>query len=340
MKDDKWPIKFFGVALLSFTAILFVCEIGVAVANYILGDTVLRSYTITLVVIPVISLLFTMTVFSMLYVTRKKTGILVESLDKVAGGDYSVKIEVKRGDTFASVYENFNKMTRELSSVKTLREDFVHELSHEIKTPLASIHGFAKLLSEGGVSEDEQKKLLQIIADEAVRVRKLADGVLTLSKLENQQLVSENKNFRLDLQVTDCIIMLERDWESKNIDISSELEPVSIEGDSGMLTQVWLNLLSNAIKFTPEGGKIEIKLRRENGFAAVTVKDNGAGVAEEDIPHLFDKYYRAPTAESTDGNGLGLTICKRICTLAGGRITVTSKRGEGSVFKVLLPLGK
>lgn len=335
---SKFIIKLVGLALLTFTVVLLVCEIAVAIVNNMFADSKLGAYTITLMVIPAISLVLTVLLVLSYYSTSKKSELLVESLNRVANGDYSVSIEVKSADTFAEVYENFNKMTRELNSVKTLREDFIRELSHEIKTPLSSINGFANLLLDGDLSEEENKKILKIIADEALRLKKFADGILLMSKLENQQFTGERQSFRLDLQITDCIILLEQEWESKNIEIISELDNTKIVGDNTLIAQIWLNLLGNAIKFAPAGGKVEVKLRRENGFAVAEIKDNGAGISPEDLPHIFDKYYRAEEAKIEDGNGLGLAICKRICDLSGGKISVDSKKGEGCTFKVALPL--
>ena len=337
-KKNNTLLKFTAFSLLFFTVILLVCEIAVAVLNDAIADTQFGAYTMTLIVIPVISLMLTVTLVWAFYTISQKSQVLIKNLNKVASGDYGAQIEVRRGDTFAEVYLNFNKMTRELNSVKTLRDDFVHELSHEFKTPLASIHGFADLLLEGGVSEEERNKFLRIISDEADRLRRLADGILILSKLENQQMPGENEQFRLDVQINECIIMTERGWSQKNIDVSSSLDPVKINGDPVLLRQVWLNLLSNAVKFTPEGGKILCGLTQRDGYAVVTVSDNGTGIKDEDLPKIFDKYYRGTNLPQSEGNGLGLAVCKRICNLCGGEISVESRLGEGAAFTVKLPL--
>lgn len=326
---------YFGVAVVTFLIMLGVGGITVAILNSITTD---EAYSITLVILPGFAFIFATVVVLMLYAIAQKSQTLIDSLNRVANGDYSAVIEYKRRDTFGEVYKNFNKMTKELNSVKTMREDFVHDFSHEIKTPLFSIQGFANLLLEGGLSEEESKKFLKIISDEAGRLWRLADSTLTMAKLENQQLTGEKKTIRLDSEITECIIMCERDWEAKRIEISSGLDPLKIEGDAVMLREVWLNLLSNAIKFTPEGGKIEITLKRVGGSAQVAFKDSGGGVSPADMPKIFDKYYRGAEAKTTPGNGLGLAICKRICTLSGGDISVLSEEGKGSTFTVTLPV--
>ena len=229
-------------------------------------------------------------------------------------------------------------MAEDLGSVKRMRDEFISNFSHEIKTPLFSIQGFANLMLDGGLTDEETKKFLKIISDEAGRLFKLADSNLTMTRLENQQTLGERKPLRLDSEINECIIMLEREWEAKKIEVTSSLEPIRTESDGAMLRQVWLNLLSNAVKFTPEGGKIEVGLERRGNFAVATFSDSGCGVPESEREKIFEKYYRAPSSKDVEGNGFGLAICKRILTLAGGKITVESGDKQGSKFSVFLPL--
>lgn len=337
-RDRKNLSRLVGTALLTFTVALIVCEFIVAVINNVLADTELMAYSYTLIIIPFISIIFTGIIVWSASSTSRNTAVLIESLNRVAQGDYNAVIDPEQHGSFSEVYENFNKMTKELNSVKSMREEFVHSLSHEFKTPLCSIQGFANLLLEGEATEEESRQYLQIIADEADRLRRLADGVLTISKLETQHLMDERREFRLDEQIRDCVIMYQRFWSEKNIDVEVNLDEVTINGDADMLKHVWINLISNAVKFTPENGKIDISLKRENGGAVAVFKDSGYGVNEEDISKIFDKYYRSPSAKKTAGNGLGLAICKRICTLYDGTITCKSKKGNGAEFTVTLPL--
>lgn len=327
-----------GIAVLSFMVLLGMAALTVALVNVLANRLQFEVYTITYVALVGFAVVLSTATTVVFYIMAKKAQKLIDGLSRVAAGDYSAEIDYRRGDTFTRVYKNFNKMTAELRSVKSLRDDFVHNFSHEIKTPLFSIQGFANLLLEGGLTEEEERKFLTIISVEAGRLGQLADSILLLSKLENQQLLGERTPLKLDAEITDCIIMLEREWDGKHIEIETDLAPVKLEGDGAMLRQVWINLLSNAIKFTPEGGKIEVGLKREGDFAVVKIKDSGMGIAAEDLPRIFEKYYRSASASGTEGNGLGLAICKRVCALAGGDISAESELGKGSTFTVRLPL--
>lgn len=339
IKNKRSRTKLAGLAFLVFTLLLLVCEIVVAIlTNSNAIPESVQAYSVTLIILPVVSLVSTLTIVLTFYNTSKKSQTLVDSLERVARGDFSVSLEVKKLDSFSQVYDNFNKMTRELGSVAALREGFVHDLSHEIKTPVSSIHGFASLLLEGNCTEEEQKQYLKIIADEAERLRRFVDGVLTLSKLENQQFAGESKDLRLDLQIRDCVITLQKEWEIKGVEINLSLTPVIMRANEELLRHIWLNILTNAIKYTPSGGKVDISLKRENGYAVAVFKDSGAGIAAEDLPHIFDKYYRGLNVKTVEGNGVGLAICKRICDLLEGEITCNSKKGEGATFTVKLPL--
>lgn len=327
-----------GIAVLTFLVLLGIAELAVTIVNVLANRLQFEVYTITFVALVGFAVILSVTTTVVFYIMAKKAQKLIDGLSRVAAGDYSAEIDYRRGDTFTKVYKNFNSMTKELRSVKTLRDDFVNNFSHEIKTPLFSIQGFANLLLEGGLTAEEEQRFLTIISEEAGRLGRLADSTLLLSKLENQQLLGERAALRLDSEITDCIIMLEREWDGKHIEIDSDLTPVRIDGDGAMLRQVWINLLSNAIKFTPEGGKISVSLRRESGSAVVKVTDTGCGIPQEELSKIFEKYYRSASAKETAGNGLGLAICKRICALSGGDISAESRTGGGSTFTVTLPI--
>ncbi len=338
MGRTKKGLLFFGIGVLSFSVLIAAAAIIVAILNVITEDEGFDAYTVAFIALTVFALIFTTAVVVTFYIMMQKSQSLIDSLNRVAEGDFGVEIEFRRGDAFAKVYRNFNKMTKELRSVKTLRDDFVANFSHEIKTPLFSIQGFANLLLEGGLTGEEETKFLNIISSEAGRLGRLADNALTLSKLENQQVVGERAPIKLDAELSEAVVALEREWTAKNIEVSADLAPVKIYGDAAMLGQVWYNLLSNAVKFTPAGGKVEVELSAENGFAAVRVKDSGCGVSPEDMPRIFEKYYRSPSQKDKEGNGLGLAICKRICALSGGEISAENSPGGGAVFTVRLPI--
>lgn len=338
MKAGKSGLKFIGLGVLLFVMVLAALEIALAILNTLQQNLPFGAYAITLIVLPVVALLVTNGIIIAFYIRTQKTQKLIDSLNRVAEGDYSAEIEYSRRDTYANIYKNFNKMTHELKAVKTLREDFIHNFSHEIKTPLFSIQGFANLILDGGLTQEEHDKFLKIISEEAGRLWRLADSTLTLSKLENQQLPGERQPLRLDVEINDSIILLEHEWEEKGIEVSADLEAIRLLGDKEMLRQVWVNLLSNAVKFTPSGGRIEVGLKRVGNLAVVTFRDSGCGISVEDMPRIFDKYYRSEGAKSTEGNGLGLAICKRICALSGGDVTCQNNEGGGATFTVTLPI--
>lgn len=330
-----------GMFLLIFVALVMVSEVTLAIINLFFWDSKsVGSFVVPIAVMPVIALALTGIIIWLNNENNKMAGTFIEAFDKVSHGEFGYQLEVpKKGRQFKLLFENFNKMSKELSSIQTLKDEFIHDFSHEFKTPIASINGFANLLLEGGLTEEEQRQYLKIIADESARLSTLAENTLTLNRLENQQFLGEVKPYRLDLQIKECVILLEREWTAKDITVSSELAPLEYEGNASLMQQVWLNLIGNAIKFTPSRGEIAVSLAERGGGAEVRVSDNGIGMSKEVALHVFDKYYQGDASHSTRGNGLGLSIVKRIVTLAGGSVSVESREGEGSTFIVFLPIG-
>jgi signal transduction histidine kinase len=335
IKFDKK--KFILIFIFSFIGLTMLSEFVLVVLNSIVTKGQQIEYIIPLYLVPFFAMLLTWILYIFISAHSDRSQTLIESMNKVAEGDYTVRIGYENTDKeWRKIYDNFNKMTMELSSVHTVREDFVHNFSHEFKTPISSIHGFAQLLLDGDLTEEEREKFLKIIVDESDRLWKMADNMLTYSKLENQQILADVTEIDVAEQIRECIIMLQAEWEKKRIEIATNLDDVTMTGSGAYLKQVWINLINNAIKFTPEGGKIEVKLREKGDKVHVSVKDNGIGIAEDELEKIFDKYYRTGTLK-VDGNGLGLPICRRICFLSGGEISATSKLGEGSTFFVTLP---
>ena len=263
---------------------------------------------------------------------------LVAGLNSISKGNFAVRLDPETGGPISEVYADFNKMGAELQSVQTLKEDFINSFSHEFKTPITSINGFAKLLLEEDVPEDDKQKYLQIIADESSRLAGLANSSLLLSKLESQRFVLDKEPYSLDEQIKRCAILLSPEWNKKEIELSAELEPVTFNGNADLMQHVWINLLSNAIKFTPQQGEITVTLKAKNGVAIVTVSDTGKGMTEEEMARIFVKYYQGDPEHSKKGLGLGLSIIKRIVDLCGGKIDVKSTVNEGSTFTVCLPI--
>jgi signal transduction histidine kinase len=262
---------------------------------------------------------------------------LMAGIDKVASGDFFVELDGARAGPYRDVFESFNTMSRELRSIQTLRDDFTNQFSHEFKTPLASISGFAELLLEEGCSDEQRRRYLGIIAAESARLSEMSSNSLLIAKLETQHYVVDKKSYALDEQLRQCVILLSPLWTRKGIDVSADLEPASFTGNADLLKHVWINLLSNAIKFTPPGGVIRVGLRREGDWLAATISDTGRGMSAEELYRAFEKYYQGGAGVSSKGLGLGLSIVRRILDLCGGRIEARSVPTKGSAFTVLLP---
>lgn len=278
----------------------------------------------------------TATLFSRRF--NKLVSGLTEGLTAVAGGDFSRQLDPEKGGPLKQAYEDFNKMCGELQSVQTLRTDFIDNFSHEFKTSITAVKGFAELLREEGVSPEEKEQYIQIIIDESSRLADLANSALLLSGLESQQYISGKEVYLLDEQIKRCAILLSSAWEEKKIAFSAELESVRYYGNEELMRHVWLNLLGDAVKYTPEGGEIGIALQAGPEEVTVRVTDTGVGMSEEVQAHVFDKYYQGEAGKRGKGLGLGLAIVHRIVELCGGRIEVSSVEEQGSVFTVTLPL--
>jgi len=260
---------------------------------------------------------------------------IIEATRRISVGDFSVQVKRQGIKELDELSVSFNKMTRELSSIEILRNDFVNNFSHEFKTPIVSIRGFAKLLKDGQLSEEEKREYLEIIIAESERLAALSTNILNLSKYEAMEIVAEKSPFPLDEQIRRAILMTEPRWSAKDIEIQVELDDIIFNGDENLMQQIWLNLIDNAIKFSDKGGKIVIQLVSEGAGVRFSVKDEGIGM--EETKRIFDKFYQADSSHSGAGNGLGLAMVKRIVELCDGAVWVESKAGEGSVFVVELP---
>lgn len=276
-----------------------------------------------------------------MYKNKKKAlDTISEAIRKVASGDYGFKIKTEKVNELTPVYEDFNKMSADLESVQMLRNDFINNYSHEFKTPIASINGFASLLLEKNVSEEERKQYLEIIVEESSRLSKLAANTILLSKLNSQQIITDVEKYDLSEQLRQCSIILSKAWLDKKIKFVCELPDVDFYGNKELMQHLWINILGNAVKYTPSGGKIYVNIMSDEEYIKVEISDTGEGMDEETIQHLFEPYYQGDTSHSRQGLGLGLAICKRIVELCGGRISVQSKKGAGSAFTVILPKNK
>jgi len=263
----------------------------------------------------------------------------LEALNKISRGDFNISIDINEYDPFSEVAESVNKMARELSSMESRRQDFISNVSHEIQSPLTSISGFAELLKSESLTKKQREHYLEIIETESKRLSKLSDNLLKLSTLESENVPLSFSDFRLDKQIEHAILMLEPQWIAKNLDIDAEFEKISIHADEELLDQVWINLIHNAVKFTPENGLIKIKIYQNDCQIVCNIIDNGVGISKEDQIHIFERFFKVDKSRdrSLGGNGLGLSLCKKIIELHSGQITMESELGKGTKFIVTLP---
>lgn len=267
---------------------------------------------------------------------------LAEATKKVANGDFSVYIPAfhtpDKLDYLDVMILDFDKMVEELGSIETLKTDFVSNVSHEMKTPIAIIKNYAELLQMDGISEKQRKEYGQSIEAAALRLSNLISNILKLSKLENQRMVPEVETYDVCRQLCQCAILFEDAWEEKEIELETDMEDSAmIKADQSLLELVWNNLLSNAVKFTEPEGTIGIRQTTQGKQIRISIWDTGCGMSQETARHIFDKFYQGDTSHSKTGNGLGLAMVKRVMELLDGEIKVVSQDGKGSNFTVTLP---
>ena len=217
------------------------------------------------------------------------------------------------------------------------RENFINSFSHEFKTPIVSIQGFAKQLKKENLSEEKKQEYIDIIISESKRLTNLSSNILMLSKLENQQIITDKTSFSLDEQIRNCILLLEKQWTAKDISFDIDMQEIQYTTNAEMLSQVWVNIIGNAIKFSPEGSSIRIKLFKESDVITAEITDRGIGMDQQTISHIFERFYQGDRAHASEGNGLGLPLVKRIVELCNGNIRVESQYGKGTNFIVTLP---
>ncbi|WP_066685868.1 sensor histidine kinase [Christensenella intestinihominis] len=265
------------------------------------------------------------------------------ALDRIAAGDFDVLIDQDASNPYNEHYNEMvsriNSMAQGLKSMEQLRQDFVSNVSHEIQSPLTSIGGYAALLHDETLPEEKRNHYLDIIEAESKRLSGLSDNLLKLSALDADRAPFDPRPFRLDKQLEEILLLLEPQWSAKEIELNVDLQALTISGDRDLLSQVWINLLNNAIKFSHRGGTISVCLRSADGGAQCTIRDNGIGIPEADLPRIFERFYKVDKARDrkAGGNGLGLSIVKKIVGLHGGTIKAESTAGQGAAFTVSIP---
>ena len=263
---------------------------------------------------------------------------ITDTAEKIMQGDFTARVEPMNGltaDGFNQIGMAINAMAEELSGTETLRTDFIANVSHELKTPLAVMGNYATMLQRPGITEEERVEYAKSISEAARRLAQLITNILKLNKLENQQIFPKAEEYDLGELLCACLLQFENAWERKNLNIETDIaDDVRIRSDAELLSLVWNNLISNAVKFTPEGGTIGVSLKVENGQTIVAVSDTGCGIKPEIGQHIFEKFYQGDTSHATQGNGLGLALVKRVVDILNGEISVQSAYGQGTTFTV------
>ncbi len=342
MKKELTPrvtlrVKFFLICMAEFVVVVLLSE---------LAGWLLRRWLGVTVSIPIFvwAILFSVVVGGAItkFITRSFIDPITQlgkAMKEVANGNFQVTAQCRsRLKEVNDIYASFNLMVKELGATETLQTDFISNVSHEFKTPINAIEGYASLLQDHQQSQAEQDAYIEKILFNTHRLSTLTGNILLLSKINNQSIHPQRTVFRLDEQVRQAIVALEQKWTEKDIDFDVELDKISYSGYESLLIHVWSNLIDNAIKFDPHGGMIALRLRQEDGFAVFTIDDNGPGVAPEDQERVFHKFYQSDSSRVMDGNGLGLPLVKKIVEFSGGTVTLENLPEAGCRFTVRLPL--
>ncbi|MGN1398773.1 MAG: sensor histidine kinase [Erysipelotrichaceae bacterium] len=274
-----------------------------------------------------------------IYIARKfnvEAVDLAKGIEEASKGNYHAKLDPKQAIIFEDAYNNFNKLEEELKKANTLQDEFVNNYSHEFKTPINSIAGFACLLLSDDINEEDRKKYLKIISEESQKLSSLAENAILMTKLNSQSIVPHKKQYRLDEQIRRCVILFEPHYVKKKINFTCNLEETYYYGSEELMEHLWNNLISNAVKYTNQNGNISINLRNYANNIIFSIIDDGIGIAQKDLDNIFDKFYQVDKSKTTRGLGLGLTIVSRILQLVEGKIKVESTLSEGTNFTITL----
>ena len=341
-KGARW--SFFG-SLLFFLTIALTVTLAVTIYAYVdertAGDRKVVALVMWLVVIFLSVFCTIADIFRRKMMVDKPVEQILNATEKIAAGDFSVRLHQRHGyteyDEYDCIMENLNVMAETLGKSEILKTDFISNVSHELKTPLAILQNYAQLIKR---EKDEEKRAqyADTMLSATRRLNDLVGNVLKLSKLENEKIPAERKRIRLDESIAEAVIALENKIEEKGLEVECDLDEVEIFSSAGYLEIVWNNLLSNAVKFTNDGGRVEVTLKKEGNFAIVKVQDTGCGISAETGKRIFDKFYQGDTSHAQEGNGLGLALVKKVIDVLGGEISVESELGKGTAFTVVLKI--
>ena len=329
--------------------IMFLSEILVSILMYLLLQTELlfrTDNTIPSSALVVITALFANFIVGILLsvpLSRyplKPINELINKLNLLAAGKYKTRIQTEgissKYPAFVELADSFNTLANELEHTEMLREDFINNFSHEFKTPIVSIAGFAKLLRKGNLSTEEQKEYIQVIEEESLRLSNMATNVLNLTKVENQTILTDTTTYNLSEQIRACILILEKKWEKKQLSFSVDFDEYTITANEELLKQVWLNLIDNAIKFSPKDSTIWIDITQNIDLTIISITNKGSSIKPEHQKRIFHKFYQADESHAKEGNGIGLSIVKRVVELHGGEILLNGQN-DHTTFVIKLP---
>ncbi|MBO5415975.1 MAG: HAMP domain-containing histidine kinase [Clostridia bacterium] len=350
-KDKKRTKKHRFSLTLLFAALVFVVlisalAIGAAgvyllvyfevIANY--EDTSVPNVILFMALISVVMGALIAGFFSI--IPLKPVNKWVNGMNRLASGDFKVRMKFGKPlgnhPTFVELSDSFNTLAEELQNTEMLRSDFINNFSHDFKTPIVSIAGFAKLLKRGNLTQEQQMQYLNAIEEESMRLSYMATNVLNLTKVENQAILSEVSRFNLSEQIRSSVLLLEDKWSKKELELSLDFDEYFIEANEELLKQMWINLLDNAVKFAPPRGEVGVEIREDGGYVTVSVSNTGNDISPDKLDRIWNKFYQADESHSSEGNGVGLAIVKRITELHSGSVSVTSENGV-TTFTVELP---
>lgn len=339
---NHYVMFFLLVAFLVTCSMLLFVTVMVDTLNLNLtSENISMAAKLTFGNIILLSALFTIIdAFRRKYTTEKITEHIASAAVQIVQGDFNVRIEPVNqmgiDDNFNEIIHCFNKMAEELSGVETLRTDFIANVSHEMKTPLAIMQNYGTLLQQSNLTEEDRLEYAKGVSEGSKRLADMMTNILKLNKLEKQQIYPKTEAYDLGEQLCECLLQFENVWEDKNIEIETDLaEDVKVNTDGELLSLVWNNLFSNAFKFTPSGGKVSLILEATEQHVIVKIMDTGCGMSPEVGVHIFEKFYQGDTSHATQGNGLGLALVKRVIDILHGEISVESTIGKGSTFVVI-----
>lgn len=330
-------------------AILFVTIAVIITVAIMVFDAVSRKFggdRAVLSVVMLITIAFLALVCTVIDAVRRKITVnrpverILEATQRIAAGDFSIRLQIshsyRRYDEYDLIAENINRMAGELSRTEVVHNDFISNVSHELKTPISILRSYAMALRNEKLDPAVRNYYAQVLVAASDRLSALVTNILKLNKLENQELSPQYETIRLDEMLAQSLLQFEEKIDEKGLELDCDLKEVYVKSDANFLEIVWNNLISNAVKFTEPGGKIKVTLGAENGQAVVRVSDTGCGISRETGMHIFDKFYQGETSHAQEGNGLGLALVKKVIDILGGEISVESEEGKGSEFIVKL----